>query len=86
MGAIEQVKTLSGDAEIPCYMARPQGEISAAIIVIQEIFGVNEGIRAKCDHWASKGYLAIAPTCSGGSTKARISTPMSRLNSSRRST
>ncbi|WP_339689351.1 dienelactone hydrolase family protein [uncultured Parasphingorhabdus sp.] len=61
MGAIEQVKTLSGDAEIPCYMARPQGEISAAIIVIQEIFGVNEGIRAKCDHWASQGYLAIAP-------------------------
>lgn len=61
MGAMEQIKTLSGNAEFPCYMARPQGEISAAIIVIQEIFGVNKGIRAKCDDWASKGYLAIAP-------------------------
>lgn len=61
MGTIEQVKSLSGDAEFPCYIARPEGKASAAIIVIQEIFGVNKGIRAKCDHWASKGYLAIAP-------------------------
>lgn len=61
MGAMEQVKTLGGDAEFPCYVARPAGKASAAIIVIQEIFGVNKGIKAKCDHWASKGYLAIAP-------------------------
>jgi len=61
MGTIEQVKSLSGDAEFPCYIARPEGKASAAIIVIQEIFGVNKGIRAKCDHWARKGYLAIAP-------------------------
>ena len=61
MGTIEQVKSLSGDTEFPCYIARPEGKASAAIIVIQEIFGVNKGIRAKCDHWASKGYLAIAP-------------------------
>jgi carboxymethylenebutenolidase len=31
------------------------------VIVIQEIFGVNEGIRRKCDHWSSLGYLAFAP-------------------------
>ena len=61
MGTIEQMKSLNGDAEFPCYVARPESEASAAIIVIQEIFGVNKGIRAKCDHWASKGYLAIAP-------------------------
>ena len=35
--------------------------MKAAIIVIQEIFGVNEGIRRKCDSWARAGYLAIAP-------------------------
>jgi len=29
--------------------------------VIQEIFGVNPGIRQKCDGWAAKGYLAVAP-------------------------
>ncbi|MEO9599173.1 dienelactone hydrolase family protein [Parasphingorhabdus sp.] len=61
MGAMEQVKTLSGDADFPCYVAKPDGKASAAIIVIQEIFGVNDGISAKCDHWASLGYLAIAP-------------------------
>jgi carboxymethylenebutenolidase len=61
MGAMEQVKTLNGNAEFPCYVARPAGEPSAAVIVIQEIFGVNKGIRAKCDHWASLGYLALAP-------------------------
>ena len=33
----------------------------AAIIVIQEIFGVNPGIRSKCDSWAEEGYLAVAP-------------------------
>ena len=43
------------------YVARPTGTPKAAVIVIQEIFGVNEGIRRKCDHWASLGYLAVAP-------------------------
>jgi carboxymethylenebutenolidase len=33
----------------------------AAIVLIQEIFGVNEGIRRKCDTWAEQGYLALAP-------------------------
>ena len=61
MGAMEQVKTLGGDAEFPCYVAQPEGKAGAAIIVIQEIFGVNHGIKAKCDHWASLGYLAMAP-------------------------
>lgn len=61
MGAIEQVKTLNGSAEFPCYVAKPDTKATAAIIVIQEIFGVNPGIKAKCDHWASMGYLAIAP-------------------------
>ena len=61
MGAVKEVKTRNGNAEFPCYVAKPAGEAKAAIIVIQEIFGVNNGIRAKCDHWASRGYLAVAP-------------------------
>jgi carboxymethylenebutenolidase len=43
------------------YLATPEGGAKAAIIVIQEIFGVNPGIRQKCDNWAKAGYLAIAP-------------------------
>ena len=43
------------------YVAVPQTAPRAAIIVIQEIFGVNEGIRRKCDALARAGYLAVAP-------------------------
>lgn len=55
------IDTLEGDASFNAYQATPEGPPRAAIIVIQEIFGVNEGIRRKCDHWATLGYLAIAP-------------------------
>jgi carboxymethylenebutenolidase len=43
------------------YVARPDGQAKAAIIITQEIFGVNPGIRQKCDAWAKAGYLAVAP-------------------------
>jgi len=56
-----RIPTYEGDASFPAYVARPEGEPKAAIIVIQEIFGVNGGIRDKADHWASLGYLAVAP-------------------------
>lgn len=55
------IKTLKGDGAFEAYRADPASPPKAAIIVIQEIFGVNGGIRAKCDHLASLGYLAIAP-------------------------
>jgi carboxymethylenebutenolidase len=55
------VTTLEGDASFDAYVAEPAGAPKAAIVVIQEIFGVNEGIRRKCDNWAAAGYLAIAP-------------------------
>jgi carboxymethylenebutenolidase len=43
------------------FVATPSGTPKAAVIVIQEIFGVNAGIRAKCHNWAKAGYLAVAP-------------------------
>lgn len=55
------IPTLDGDASFSAYVARPEGAPKAAIIVIQEIFGVNPGIRSKCDSWAAQGYLAVAP-------------------------
>ncbi|WP_299321581.1 dienelactone hydrolase family protein [Parasphingopyxis sp.] len=61
MGSMITIPTLSGDESFPVYRAAPNGDAKAAIIVIQEIFGVNPGIRAKCDHWAAHGYLALAP-------------------------
>ncbi|MFD1610218.1 dienelactone hydrolase family protein [Sphingomonas tabacisoli] len=55
------IETLEHDGSFQAYCAEPAGTPRAAVIVIQEIFGVNEGIRRKCDHWASQGYLALAP-------------------------
>ena len=55
------VPTLEGDAIFNAWIEEPDGEPKCAVVVIQEIFGVNEGIRRKCRHWASFGYLAIAP-------------------------
>ncbi|HEX6376976.1 MAG TPA: dienelactone hydrolase family protein [Allosphingosinicella sp.] len=49
------------DGRFDAYVAEPAGPPKAAIIVIQEIFGVNQGIRRKCDRWAELGYLALAP-------------------------
>jgi len=43
------------------YRAAPVGRAKGGIIVIQEIFGVNEHIRQICDGFAADGYVAIAP-------------------------
>lgn len=56
-----QIPTLDGKDSMPAYVASPAGTPRAAIIVIQEIFGVNPGIRKKADDWAARGYLAVAP-------------------------
>ena len=55
------ISTLSGEDEFGAYVARPAGTPKAAIVVIQEIFGINAGIRRKCDLLAEQGYLAVAP-------------------------
>ena len=55
-----QIETLDGNACFDAYVAEPAAHPKAAIIVIQEIFGVNAGIRSKCDRLAVDGYLAIA--------------------------
>lgn len=61
MGTTIAVETLDHDGSFNAYCATPSGSPKAAIIVIPEIFGVNPGIRAKCDDWAEAGYLAVAP-------------------------
>ena len=61
MGTMVSVTTLDGDASFNAYVARPETAPKAAIIVIQEIFGINEGIRRKADSLAAAGYLTYAP-------------------------
>ena len=55
------VPTLDHSQQFGGYLAEPASTPKAAIVVIQEIFGVNTGIRRKCDALAAAGYLAIAP-------------------------
>jgi carboxymethylenebutenolidase len=55
------IDTLDGDGRFDAWLAEPDGTPRGAVIVIQEIFGVNLGIRHKCDHWASLGYLGLTP-------------------------
>lgn len=43
------------------YQALPEGPVRGAVIVVQEIFGVNIHIRDVCDRFAAEGYAAIAP-------------------------
>jgi carboxymethylenebutenolidase len=43
------------------YVAEPAGMPKGAIVVLQEIFGVNAHIRSVADRYAAAGYLAIAP-------------------------
>lgn len=47
--------------ELSAWVARPEGEPVAGLVVVQEIFGVNAHIRSVTDGWAKDGFLAIAP-------------------------
>jgi len=58
----EWVKLRAADGqELSAWVARPDGEPVAALVVVQEIFGVNAHIRRVTDGWAKDGFLAVAP-------------------------
>lgn len=47
--------------EFQAYLAAPPGRPRGAVVVLQEIFGVNGHIRAVTDGFAAEGYTAVAP-------------------------
>ena len=49
------------DGAFSAYVARPAAAKAPAVVVIQEIFGVNAVMRGICDELAAQGYLAICP-------------------------
>ena len=53
--------TARDGATIGAYLAQPEGKPKAGLVVLQEIFGVNQHIREVTDGFAAAGYLAIAP-------------------------
>ena len=61
MGEFIDLKAADGQV-FPAYVARPAGTPKGAIVVLQEIFGVNSHIRSVADGYAAEGYLAVAPS------------------------
>src|SRR3982750_2902856 len=53
--------TASDGHKLTAYKAEPSGKPRGAIVVIQEIFGVNSHIKQVADGYAADGYVAIAP-------------------------
>jgi carboxymethylenebutenolidase len=53
--------TASDGFRLGGYRADPASKPKGAVVVIQEIFGVNSHIRNICDRLANEGYVAIAP-------------------------
>lgn len=47
--------------ELSGYVARPEGEPIGALVLVQEIFGINDHIRGVADGYAKDGFLVIAP-------------------------
>src|SRR2546428_5979760 len=54
------LKSFDG-GEFDAYMAVPASGYGPGIVVLQEIFGVNEYMRTVCDWYASHGFVAICP-------------------------
>ncbi|WP_020651534.1 dienelactone hydrolase family protein [Massilia niastensis] len=58
----EKLTVQTPDGSFDCYVARPAAPgPHPVLIVIQEIFGVNAGIRSIADDYARKGYIAVCP-------------------------
>ena len=57
----EALNIQTPDGAFSAYVARPQAATAPAVVVVQEIFGVNAVMRQVCDQLAGHGYLAACP-------------------------
>lgn len=55
------LRIASADGDFDAYQARPPRQVSPAIVVLHEVFGVNADLRATCDELAAEGFIAICP-------------------------
>jgi carboxymethylenebutenolidase len=56
------IKLVAADGPIiDAYLAQPAGKPKACLLVLQEIFGVNDHIKAVTDGFAAAGFLSLAP-------------------------
>lgn len=55
------ITSKDGSGSFDAYLAMPESGSGPAIVAIQEIFGVNAGMRQICDDLAKDGYIAVCP-------------------------
>ncbi|WP_263384275.1 dienelactone hydrolase family protein [Granulicella arctica] len=60
MGSFTTLKAADGH-EFQAYVAMPEGAAIGGLVVVQEIFGVNQSIRDVADAYAKDGFVAVAP-------------------------
>lgn len=59
----EMIEYKSGDLMIPAYLSRPKTRRVApgSVLVIHEVFGLNNHIKSIADRISSEGFVALAP-------------------------
>lgn len=58
----DSVKLKAADGhQLDAYVKAPEGEPIGALVILQEIFGVNDHIRRVADGYAAEGFLCVAP-------------------------
>jgi len=57
----DRITTKDRDSAFGAYIARPKASPASAVVVLQELFGVNADIRKTCDELAEQGFVAVAP-------------------------
>lgn len=60
MGSVIHLQAADG-TQVPAWLAQPQGDVRGAVVVAQEIFGVNSHIRHVTERFAARGFWALAP-------------------------
>jgi carboxymethylenebutenolidase len=58
---MDHINVKGHDGTFSAYIARPKTSPASAVVVLQELFGVNADIRKHCDELAVQGFLAVAP-------------------------
>lgn len=56
-----KINAADGAGAFDCYVSEPKGKPAGVVVVIQEIFGVNQSMRDTCGQIADMGFIAVAP-------------------------
>ena len=83
MSETTRITTLDGNKDFMAYVARPEGTPRAAIVVIQEIFGVKQAFAANAICWPKTVIWQLLRTSSGSLARVSSSIPISNRNSRR---